>query len=95
MQVIKESKTSVALFAPAWTFEYFGGNDGFDEREYRFWIGNKEKSNIRGIYLLYRENGCISHQLEEKSYFETNWFYTNFDQGFGQDLYINGKVYIF
>jgi mannosyl-glycoprotein endo-beta-N-acetylglucosaminidase len=36
LRIIEKAKTSVAIFAPAWTLESFG-QIGFHERERRFW----------------------------------------------------------
>lgn len=107
LEVIQRDRTSCALFAPAWTYESLG-KDNFMAQDQLFWTGyngagihaeslaaphGEGIEIVRGdgkklegafqpvaAYIPARPSGCPS------------WFYTNFDRGFGQGFWVNGKV---
>ncbi len=45
VQAIAAASTSIALFAPAWTYECRGANrhDAYDRAEMKFWMGQDWK----------------------------------------------------
>lgn len=96
---IKESETSVALFAPAWTFEFFDG-DNFELYESRFWLD----SNLKIPFPLQDKEpstkpdeknlGCIADFMYLLPAQLADGLYTNFDSGFGSSYFIDGRVMI-
>ncbi|ORY99667.1 glycoside hydrolase [Lobosporangium transversale] len=86
LEVIQRDKTSCALFAPAWTYEFLDKKD-FLTNDRLFWTGfHGDKDNKAFLpisaYIPARPSGCSS------------WFYSNFDRGFGHGFWVNGKVRI-
>ena len=95
LREIQSAGTSVAIFAPAWTFERLG-KDYFELSESRFWVDKNYKLpfsdveiNTLEIKLDENDNGCVAEIVEPK--FITKLFYCSFDQGFGKSFYIDGK----
>jgi endo-beta-N-acetylglucosaminidase D len=101
LKIIQEAKTSVALFAPAWTWEYFGGKD-FDKIEKRFWMDSEASIKLPQIEpypttfpILGEKKGSVGDFVtSRKLELGQLGLYTNFDCGIGEGYYIRGQVII-
>ncbi|KAJ3268579.1 hypothetical protein HDV01_002558 [Terramyces sp. JEL0728] len=86
--------TSVAIFAPAWTFERFGGED-FHQIEKRFWMDkyqdiSAELSPDETTGIDKADFGCVAEYITAKP-ITSDTFYTDFDQGFGKCKFVEGR----
>lgn len=87
LRAIQKADTSVALFAPAWTFEHLG-SDNFEENERRFWI---ETSFLNPKFKIDEDDiGCASDFLERRRVCSS--FETNFCKGLGSMLFSEGVL---
>ncbi|GMG23466.1 unnamed protein product [Ambrosiozyma monospora] len=84
-QVIQKYKSNVALFAPAWTYEFLGKKN-FIENDTRFWVGLfEEESSIATTIKPY--NSAV-YKINDSSFA----FYTNFSNGEGDRFFQDGNV---
>ncbi|KAI9205145.1 glycosyl hydrolase family 85-domain-containing protein [Polychytrium aggregatum] len=99
LRVISKAKTSTALFAPGWTYEFFGSKH-LELSDRRFWVdphcpvpfpptapGEKPSSGREDPSDL----GCIRSYVPERPAGTQTMFYTDFDQGHGNAYHIRGK----
>lgn len=96
-QIVK-SETSIALFAPAWTFEFLGSS-AFEINEERLWLNSKVEPVLPVIEKAPttwpdpEDIGCALDYLCPRDWpFVHDSFYTNFDRGFGNSYFIRGEV---
>ncbi|KAJ3191251.1 hypothetical protein HDU67_005953, partial [Dinochytrium kinnereticum] len=94
LRVIAESSTSVAIFAPGWTHEFFG-SQRFLEADARFWRG-VGKGACRDWFPVVKEGeeglstaetdddlGCVADFVASRPSGTATTFFTDFDRGFG------------
>jgi len=79
LKVIKEAETSVAIFAPGWTYEKFEKSEHLFIDD-KFWLGKDSQLGV-AHFIPPRVAPSLN-----------NVFYSNFDRGFGEQLAINGKI---
>lgn len=93
------NQTSIALFATAWTLENLDSLD-FAINEARFWIDSSISVSLPHVdgeapttYPDADDLGCISDFVSARpaALSSTGEFYTNFDTGFGESWFIEGK----
>lgn len=83
LRPIKQSGTSAALFAPAWTVDRCPPNaTNADELEERFWTGPRGKFGRECIATYFKERPVVTEMP----------FATNFDPGWGPNTKKNGLV---
>eukprot|EP00002_Diphylleia_rotans_P028042 TRINITY_DN5651_c0_g5_i1.p1 TRINITY_DN5651_c0_g5~~TRINITY_DN5651_c0_g5_i1.p1 ORF type:complete len:987 (-),score=194.36 TRINITY_DN5651_c0_g5_i1:169-3129(-) len=86
LKVIDTAGTSVALFAPGWTFESNKGQDGcrlrYETAEDKFWIGAEWKDLMDGRMSKFESEGW--HTVSN----EGNGWKTNSGSRFGNDLLV-------
>jgi endo-beta-N-acetylglucosaminidase D len=95
LREIAKFDTSVAIFAPAWTFEFLGPKD-FHKNEKRFWVDSSlliddVSSSVQkgSAPLLDQDIGCVADYLEPRPI--SNYFSSNFSRGFGKEMFICGE----
>ena len=82
---IRQAGTSVALFAPGWTYEHFGGRD-FESVDRRFWVGES------GYFAEGSFKNPISYFVSGKACGGLEFFFTSFNRAFGKGWWVNGVV---
>lgn len=84
LRVITRAKTSVALFAPGWTYETFERKD-HPEVDRRFWIGDGQPAteNTGSVADFIRPRPCPTPGRS---------LVCTFDRGFGERLFLNGTL---
>ncbi|KAH8145376.1 uncharacterized protein LAJ45_10659 [Morchella importuna] len=82
LAVIRDHCLSAALFAPGWTFENFDGKD-FQAIDKRFWLGDETSDPTAPRPL--------ADYIEVKESGSEYYFYTNFNRGFGNALWLKGE----
>ncbi|KAF9580926.1 hypothetical protein BGW38_002237, partial [Lunasporangiospora selenospora] len=106
LKIIQRDQTSVALFAPGWTYEHLG-KDSFMTNDRLFWIGHPgagihaesqlpvDNSDVeRIVSLFYDDFRPISDYILARPSGCANWFYSSFDRGFGLGYWVDGKVLV-
>ncbi|KAL7270457.1 hypothetical protein RUND412_006843 [Rhizina undulata] len=83
LKEIHKEGLSTALFAPGWTYENFDGKD-FHAVDRKFWIGDEEEKRARG-------HGAIADYATLRECGTEDFFYTNFNRGFGSSFWLKGK----
>ena len=104
MEVITAAQTSIALFAPSWTFEGTGAalisRDKFDEEENKLWIGTKspvftitshDTATDRQSYPN-KHQQCIGEYAGPRlfSLLSLLPYHCDFNSGYGHRYYENG-----
>jgi len=84
LSLIREAGTSVALFAPGWTYEHFGGKD-FESIDRKFWVGDGSDVGSNPVKP-------VSYFVSEKACGGPEFFFTNFNRAFGKGWWVNGVV---
>lgn len=82
LAAVRSRSLSAALFAPGWTFENFDGKD-FQAIDKRFWLGDED--------LDPAAPGPLADYIEVKASGSEYYFYTNFNRGFGDALWLKGE----
>ncbi|KAG9300211.1 hypothetical protein G9A89_002657 [Geosiphon pyriformis] len=97
LEVISKAKTSVALFAPAWTFEHLG-QENFWTNDRLFWLGgfssqlpSKERENLGDVGTTVKNPGIVDY-IQARYPPDNQSFYTNFSRGCGNKFFIDGKL---
>ena len=101
MDVITAARTSIALFAPSWTFEGTGAalisRDKFEEEENKLWIGttlpvSTITSQYTAIDQKYRYQKCIGEYAQPRlfSLLSLLPYHCDFNSGYGHRYYENG-----
>ncbi|ESW99424.1 hypothetical protein KL918_001645 [Ogataea parapolymorpha] len=86
-QMIKKYRSNVALFAPAWTYEYLARKD-FTQNDTRFWIGLFDGES--SMATTFKPYSSPLYKINDSNFV----FYTNFGSGEGCAFYECGeKVY--
>lgn len=99
-RVVHDAETSVAIFAPAWTYEFLG-TDSFEKvNDPRFWVECSSKPilpsitgtppNLPSTFPDPADLGCVADFVEPRR-LSGNCFRTNFCLGFGSSYWIQGK----
>ncbi|KAJ3253423.1 hypothetical protein HK103_000692 [Boothiomyces macroporosus] len=93
LREVSKNGTGVAIFAPAWTFERFGG-ESFHQIENRFWEDVDQQLTVElspdeTTKIDNDDLGCISQYLKAKP-ITNEEFYTDFDTGCGKATFIGG-----
>ncbi|KAL2916062.1 hypothetical protein HK105_204486 [Polyrhizophydium stewartii] len=100
LREIVRAGTSVAIFAPAWTYEALG-SDSFEQHERRLWCDagvrvDAPAPDADGVLpttaVDQADVGCIADFVTPRAAPSGRWFYSNFDTGFGNRLCIDGEV---
>ncbi|PWW76812.1 Glycoside Hydrolase Family 85 protein [Tuber magnatum] len=84
LSAIRRVGTSAALFAPGWTYENFDGKD-FESVDRKFWVGDGGDVESNPVKP-------VSHFVSEKTCGGSEFFFTNFNRGFGKGWWVNGVV---
>ncbi|KAG0352894.1 hypothetical protein BG005_007721 [Podila minutissima] len=106
LEVIQRDRTSVALFAPAWTYQFLGKSN-FMAQDQLFWTGyngvgvhaeSLAAPHGEGIELVLGDGKTFEGEFKPVSAYIparpsgcSSWFYTSFDRGFGKGFWVNGK----
>ncbi|KAJ3046940.1 hypothetical protein HK097_000384, partial [Rhizophlyctis rosea] len=100
LRVIKEAKTSCAIFGPAWNYEHLG-KELVGKSERRFWVDMEErgvrvprgpKGEIPRTAEDPEDIGVIRDYLTERASPGTDLFYSDFDQGYGESYCVGGEL---
>ena len=83
LKVIAEAHTSVALFAPAWTYETFE-KQAHADLDSRFWTGDGQPATS--------ELGSIADYVQPRICSASDMLHCSFDRGFGERLFLNGAL---
>ncbi|KAH3668491.1 hypothetical protein OGAPHI_002245 [Ogataea philodendri] len=83
-QMIKKFRSNVAIFAPAWTYEYLGRSK-FIENDTRYWIGLHD--NESSIATSFQPHNSPLLKINDSNFM----FYTNFNSGEGVAFYESGE----
>lgn len=95
IRVIQKAGTSVALFAPAWTWEFLG-QESFEINESRLWTSSSlppilpQAINTPSTWPDCNDPGCITEYLDSRPI--SHSFNTFFNVGFGTRYFMNGIV---
>ncbi|KAG0080508.1 hypothetical protein BGZ92_000626 [Podila epicladia] len=106
LKIIQRDRTSVALFAPAWTYQFLGKTN-FMAQDQLFWTGyngaglhaeSLAAPHGEGIELVLGDGKKFTGEFKPVSAYIparpsgcSSWFYTSFDRGFGKGFWVNGK----
>ncbi|TPX70206.1 mannosyl-glycoprotein endo-beta-N-acetylglucosaminidase [Spizellomyces sp. 'palustris'] len=92
LRVICRAETSCAIFAPGWCWEGFD-RVGWEERERKFWcdpsvvIPDAPEGSVDE-----NDMGCVADYIRKVSCPGQDWFYTDFDRGFGASYWVDGLL---
>ncbi|CAG8517867.1 3848_t:CDS:2 [Ambispora leptoticha] len=97
LEIIKNARTSAALFAPAWTFEHLGV-ENFWDNDKLFWQGGVSSQSTGGdnntgdIGITGVRNPGIADYVTARYPPDNRLFYTNFSRGCGKNFYVDGRL---
>lgn len=79
LSLVKKNLLGFATFAPAWTYER-RSKDEFLKLDRLFWCGTSNSKEIG-----------VSKYMEDRSRPSADYFYSNFNQGYGYGLWFEGR----
>ena len=104
LRVIRDANVSVAIFAPAWTYEALG-TKSFELNDFRFWVSSHVEPDgphsdpntgiLPATSVDQSDKGCIADIIQARpaatiKINDSFAFYTTFDQGHGTKYFISG-----